>query len=170
MEEDQEDPWPGWNPFEPHRLRLKYDEVIRDGGMAAVHQSLEVYGVAVIDGVIPPEVCDKARADLLGWIKEEAGVDAVDPSTYHKYSQEFLTMSPTILGMMNAGNVCFSPSVLLPRAHSQVERFFHAFYSTPDPLVMELGGVFWSFPPECYPGSGIARDGHEGYWHWRDMW
>jgi len=170
--EEEDDPWPGWFPFEPHPLRLKYEEVMKEGasGIASVRRSLEAYGVVVLEGLIPPDVCERAKGDLLGWMKEEAGVDATDPSTYHLYCQDYLNMSPTILGMMNAGSICFSPAVLLPRAHHQVEKFFHAFYDTPDPLVMELGGAFWSFPPETYPGGAIDGDRHGGYWHWDEMW
>lgn len=64
-------------------------------------------------------------------------------------------MSSSIPGMMNGCPVCHSAAVLRPRLHPNLLAFFEEFYEDDlkqgDPLLMEMGGAFFSFAPEHYP-------------------
>lgn len=77
--------------------------------------SLRENGVAVVERIIPPENCAEARSELLSWISCRAEIDPHDNGTWARYSNQHLTMSPTILGMMNAGPICASKPVLKVR-------------------------------------------------------
>lgn len=133
-----------------------------------LRRRLDQDGIAVVSDVLTPSHCRRTKSGIAQWLGSR-GVDVRNPQTWYRYSNDYLEMSPSILGMMNTGTICNEPFVVDTRRHANVRRLFELIHGTPH-LQMEHAGVFWGFPPEHYPGSKIPGERCGGFMNRRDMW
>lgn len=153
-----------WFPFRPktadfHALACTQAESRR---------RLAEDGIVVVSDALSPSHCRRTRASMARWLGSR-GVDVRNPDTWHKYTNDYLEMSPSILGMMNTGDVCEASFVVGTRQHANVRRLFESIHGTTH-LRPERAGVFWGFPPEHYPGGQIPGERCGGFMNRRDMW
>lgn len=153
-----------WFPFRPHVPVLEFSRC----DATTLRDALDTHGIVAVSDVLPATYCDTVATQMAAWLGSR-GVDAQDPKTWSRYTNKHFEMSPTILGMMNTGEIRGAPFVTDTRRRPEVRRLFEQIHGTPD-LEMEEGGVFWGFAPEHYPNGRIPKHRYGGFENATDMW